>query len=67
MSRNIHHPPESVNPFPKPQYSYATLIVLAINSTADKRMTLQSIYAWIEGNFPYFKYAKKGWKVSTIV
>ncbi|CAB4008121.1 forkhead box M1-like isoform X1 [Paramuricea clavata] len=27
-------------------------------------MTLQGIYAWIEHNFPYYKYAKKGWKNS---
>lgn len=57
---------ENHNPYPKPQYSYASLIVLAINSTKDKRMTLQKIYAWIEDKFPYYKYAKKGWKVSRI-
>ena len=60
----VNHGEENNNPYPKPQYSYATLIVLAISSTRDKRMTLQGIYHWIEGNFPYFKYAKKGWKNS---
>lgn len=55
----------SVNPYPKPPYSYATLILLAINSTQEKRMTLQHIYKWIEDNFPYYKNCKKAWKVTT--
>ena len=63
-SNPVNRPAEDYNPFQKPQYSYASLIVLAINSTRDKRMTLQSIYTWIEDNFPYYQYAKKGWKVS---
>jgi len=54
----------SMNPYPKPPFSYATLILLAINSTAEKRMTLQDIYKWIEDNFPYYKHCKKAWKNS---
>jgi len=54
----------SMNPHPKPPYSYATLILLAINSTQEKRMTLQDIYKWIEDNFPYYKNCKKAWKNS---
>ena len=54
---------EEKNPFPKPHYSYATLIVFAINSSPEKRMTLQEIYAWIQEKYPYYKLAKKGWKV----
>jgi len=47
----------------KPGYSYANLISLAINSSADRRMTLSEIYAWISDNFPYYKQAGSGWKV----
>ena len=53
------------NPYPKPHYSYATLIVFAINSSREKRMTLQEIYSWIEENYPFYKFAKKGWKVGS--
>ncbi|XP_074660252.1 uncharacterized protein LOC141912764 [Tubulanus polymorphus] len=49
----------------RPPFSYMHLVMLAINSTTDKRMTLQEIYRWIETTFPYFKYhAKAGWKNS---
>ncbi|KAK3731130.1 hypothetical protein QZH41_006401 [Actinostola sp. cb2023] len=54
--------PNSPNPYPKPPYSYATMILLAINSTEDKKMTLQDIYKWIENNYPYYKKCKKAWK-----
>ena len=59
------HDQEAVhmNPYPKPPFSYATLILRAINSTFEKRMTLQDIYRWIEDNFPYYKHCKKAWKV----
>ena len=53
------------NPHSKPPYSYSTLILLAINSSREKKMTLQEIYKWIEDNFPYFKKCKKAWKVLT--
>lgn len=55
-----------MNPYPKPPFSYASLILLAINSTLEKRMTLQSIYQWIENNFPYYKHCKKAWKVISL-
>ena len=55
-----------MNPYPKPPFSYATLILFAINSTFEKRMTLQDIYKWIEDNFPYYKHCKKAWKVGTL-
>lgn len=48
----------------KPPYSYATLITFAINSTSTKRMTLNGIYNWISQNFPFYKDASAGWKVS---
>ena len=48
----------------KPPYSYANLITFAINSTHRKKMTLSEIYQWICDNFPYYKDAGNGWKVS---
>lgn len=48
----------------KPPYSYANLITFAVNSTPRKMMTLCDIYQWIQDNFPYFKDAGNGWKVS---
>ena len=48
----------------KPPFSYAALITYAINSTNKKKMTLSEIYNWISSNFPYYKDAGTGWKVS---
>lgn len=48
----------------KPPFSYAALITFAINSTSRKKMTLSEIYNWISSNFPYYKDAGTGWKVS---
>ena len=47
----------------KPPYSYATLIAQAINSTPEKRMTLNSIYMYIHERYPYFKMENAGWQV----
>lgn len=51
----------------KPPYSYASLIMHAINSTINKRMTLSEIYAWICDNFPYYKDVGNGWKVCMVI
>ena len=50
----------------KPPYSYANLIMHAINSTTKKKMTLSEIYNWICDNFPYYKEVGNGWKVRKI-
>jgi len=44
--------------------SYANLITLAINSSSKKKMTLNEIYKWICGNYPYYNEAGNGWKVN---
>ena len=49
--------------------SYADLITQAIESSADKRLTLAQIYDWMVKNIPYFKdkgdsNSSAGWKVS---
>ena len=51
----------------KPPYSYANLITFAINSSLNKRMTLSEIYSWICENFPFYKDAGNGWKVSITI
>jgi len=48
--------------------SYADLIGKAIESTADKRLTLSQIYEWMVQNVPYFHdkgtgSSSTGWKV----
>ena len=49
----------------KPPYSYATLIIFAINSSFQKKLTLSQIYEWIISNFAYYKDTHTGWKVRT--
>ena len=48
----------------KPPYSYASLIIFAINSSVQRRMTLSQIYEWIASNFIYYKDSHTGWKAS---
>ncbi|KAG2209750.1 hypothetical protein INT47_001898 [Mucor saturninus] len=48
----------------KPPYSYASLIAQAINSSKDKRMTLNGIYNYITTNYPYYQMAQNGWQNS---
>eukprot|EP01137_Pigoraptor_chileana_P002260 Opistho-2@40847 len=48
----------------KPPFSYATLIAQAINSTADRRLTLNGIYTYILDHYPYYRKADNGWQNS---
>lgn len=48
----------------KPPYSYAQLIIQAIASAPEQRLTLSDIYAHISSNFPYYKSFGKGWQNS---
>lgn len=48
----------------KPPYSYIALIVMAIQSSPGKRLTLSEIYSYLQQRFPFFRGAYQGWKNS---
>ncbi|KAM9322723.1 forkhead box protein F2a [Pholidichthys leucotaenia] len=48
----------------KPPYSYIALIVMAIQSSPTKRLTLSEIYQFLQASFPFFSGPYQGWKNS---
>ncbi|KAI2807274.1 Forkhead box protein F1 [Blomia tropicalis] len=48
----------------KPPYSYIALIVMAIQQSQSKRMTLSEIYQFLQQKFPFFRGSYQGWKNS---
>ena len=48
----------------KPPYSYIALIVMAIQSSPTKRLTLSEIYQFLQQKFSFFRGTYQGWKNS---
>ncbi|KAK6511939.1 transcription factor, variant 2 [Arthrobotrys musiformis] len=48
----------------KPPLSYAILIAQAILSSSDQKLTLANIYAWIQENYSFYRFAASGWQNS---
>ncbi|EPS42893.1 hypothetical protein H072_3220 [Dactylellina haptotyla CBS 200.50] len=48
----------------KPPFSYANLISQAILSSSDQKLTLANIYAWIQENYAFYRFAASGWQNS---
>ncbi|XP_061695475.1 forkhead box protein F2a isoform X2 [Syngnathoides biaculeatus] len=48
----------------KPPYSYIALIVMAIQSSPSKRLTLSEIYQFLQARFTFFRGSYQGWKNS---
>ena len=48
----------------KPSFSFVQLIVQAISSVEDKRLTSSGIYSYISKHHPYYSPREEGWKSS---
>lgn len=76
-NNNSNHQPDSIDSKPsssekksgmrrqeKPPYSYIALIVMAIQSSPNHRLTLSEIYSFLQMRYPFFRGTYQGWKNS---
>ncbi|KAJ1963633.1 hypothetical protein IWQ62_003155 [Dispira parvispora] len=52
------------DPNTKPNFSYASLIAQAILASPERKMTLNSVYKWIQDNHPFYQGRDSGWQNS---
>ncbi|XP_028332699.1 forkhead box protein J1-B-like [Gouania willdenowi] len=52
------------NPKAKPPHSHASLIYKAMQTSGQSKVTLSTIYEWIQENFCYYRHAKPTWQNS---
>ncbi|XP_014099827.2 forkhead box protein I3-like [Bactrocera oleae] len=46
----------------RPNYTYSALVAMAIRSSPEGKLTLNSIQNWISENFPYYQKDEQGWQ-----
>ncbi|KAI4880683.1 hypothetical protein NFI96_002961 [Prochilodus magdalenae] len=64
MLHKTQHVAFEENQSSKPSLSFIALIAKAILSSASRKLSLSSIYRYIEEHFPYFKTTHRGWRNS---